>query len=54
MQLTDLAADLRDAGWQDSGTHIIDNLAVCEWQRNNERKTVLVDIQTNMVIERLK
>ena len=48
--ITDLAADLRDAGWVDSATRVRDGLAVCEWKRGASRKWALVDTATNFVV----
>lgn len=48
--ITDLAADLRDAGWADTDTRIRDGLAVCEWTRNGRRAWALVDTDTNVVV----
>ena len=48
--ITDLAADLRDKGWQDSATRVRDGLAVCEWSRNGRKAWALVDTATNLVV----
>jgi len=48
--ITDLAADLRDAGWTDTDTRIRNGLAVCEWTRRGQRKWALVDFATNLVV----
>jgi hypothetical protein len=48
--ITDLAADLRDAGWVDSATRVRDGVAVCEFRRNGSRKWALVDTATNFVV----
>ena len=48
--ITDLAADLRDAGWMDAATRVRDGLAVCEFRRGSSRKWALVDTATNFVV----
>lgn len=48
--ITDLAADLRNAGWTDTATRTRDGLAVCEWTRNGARAWALVDTATNAVV----
>jgi hypothetical protein len=48
--ITDLAADLRNAGWADTDTRVRDGVAVCEWARNGRRAWALVDTATNYVV----
>lgn len=48
--ITDLAADLRDNGWQDAGYRTRDGLAVCEWTRAGRKCWALVDTATNAVV----
>jgi hypothetical protein len=48
--ITDLACDLRDAGWADSDTRVRDGMAVCEWTRNGRKAWALVDTATNLVV----
>lgn len=48
--ITDLAADLRNAGWADADCRVRDGLAVCEFRRGGSCKWVLVDTATNLVV----
>lgn len=48
--ITDLAADLRDAGWKDTNTRIRNGMAVCEWTRGGRKAWALVDCATNIVV----
>lgn len=46
----EIACDLRDRGWSDSGCRTRDGLAVLEFRRGNSRKWLLVDIASDDVV----
>ncbi|AFU20783.1 hypothetical protein FDG63_gp78 [Mycobacterium phage Marcell] len=48
--ITDLMADMADAGWTQTDSRVRDGQAVVEWVRGTRRLWALVDINTNDVI----
>ncbi|AEK09379.1 hypothetical protein PBI_LESEDI_83 [Mycobacterium phage Lesedi] len=48
--ITDLMADMADAGWTQTDSRVRDGQAVVEWVRGTRRLWALVDVNTNDVI----
>ncbi|AXC33726.1 hypothetical protein SEA_MRYOLO_80 [Mycobacterium phage Mryolo] len=48
--ITDLMADMADAGWTQSDSRVRGEQAVVEWTRGTRRLWALVDVLTNDVI----